>query len=121
MMSGDGLLLGGDGVLVSGGDGVLVLGKGKGLGRVAIKSSNKSLPLPRAALLGNVLKADHSDGISGCLGGAYGGDLGAAALLPGRMAELDGGDRASLLARGLNSVAKLDEGTGAGLLWRGLA
>lgn len=94
-MSGDGeRVKGGDGVLVPGGD-----GKGKGLGRVAKKSSNKFLPLP-TALLWKVANADPSDGIRGG-GGAYGGDLTPAALLG--VAKLDGGDGAGLLGRGHTS------------------
>lgn len=96
-MSGDGdLVLGGDGALVVG---ELSTGAGTGLGREAMKSKNKFLPLPRAAP-GKVLNADTSDGITGCLGGGYGVDL---------VAE---GEGAGLLWRGLGRSAggSLSEG-----------
>lgn len=63
-MSGDGVVFGGDGVLVPRGDGVLVLVNENFLTKVGIKSSNRFLLLPRAALE-KVLKADPSDGMTG--------------------------------------------------------
>lgn len=96
MISGDGERVGGGGG-GGGRDGVLLFPKGNGLGRLDINSSNKFRPV---ALLGKVLKADLSDGIS-CLGGGWLGGEGARLLgrVVGRLGLLLGEVGAGLLGR----------------------
>lgn len=117
MISGDGERVGGGGG-GGGRDGVLLFPKGNGLGRLDINSSNKFRPV---ALLGKVLKADLSDGIS-CLGGGWLGGEGARLL--GRVVRRlglllrFGGEGARLLGRAAGRLGLLLGEVGAGLLGR---
>lgn len=116
-------MISGDGEPVGGGGGggryrVLLFPKGNGLGRLDINSSNKFRPV---ALLGKVLKADLSDGIS-CLGGGWLGGEGARLLgrVVGRLGLLlrFGGEGARLLGRAAGRLGLLLGEVGAGLLGR---